>query len=181
MITGDHSLFSGPLNYRDPGIVLFYVSRHTDPETGAITETNYEGFSGGPTASLSFRRSLAGAHSAFSIELWGYRCVYPPDPGGGPDGISPTEVTCDDIGSVMVDGEITWTGVGDIFRDATNSRAGEPPLAMWGAHTLVAARDAVAEGVIAGGGTVLARGEAAVGILLRGKHHEQTVIPRPAP
>lgn len=177
----ERSLWTGPINYKDPGIVLFYVHRERDPVTGAVTETNYEGFYGGPNASMSFRRSLAGATATFFIELWGYECQYPPND-GEPQGVLPEQAICTELDSIWVNGSITWTGYGAIWRDANNSKASEPPFAMWGAHSVVASRNAIATGTIASAepnGIVLAQGTTDVGVLLRGKYHEQAVSPRP--
>lgn len=174
---------SGPIRYDNPGIVLFYVHRETDPTTGAVTETNYEGIYGGPDGTLSFKRSFAGASATFSIVLWGYQCQYPPDgDGGGPQGITAAEPTCYPLDDVSVDGTIAWTGYGEIWRDTNNTNASDPGLAMWGAHTVEALRNAIATGTIAvrdADGVVLADGHAEVGVLLRGKYHEQSVFPRP--
>lgn len=176
----ERSLWTGPVRYEDAGVVLFYVHRVRDPESGVITETNYEGFYGGPNASLSFQKSLRGATASFSIELWGYECVSTPG-SGEPQGVQPTETTCEDLDSIWVDAAIAWEGLDEIFRDASNVKVSEPSLAMWGAHTVLASRGAVASGWIGNrtpGGIVLAEGTATVGILLRGKYHEHLVMPR---
>ncbi len=170
----DRSSASGPVNYKDPGIILFYTHRQSDPETGAVTETNYEGFSGGAGATFAFARSLSGAVATFSVQLYGWRCVYPDD--GGPVGTTPP-VECEEIGEPTVEAHIAWTGVGAITREAFNARSSEPPGFLAGSHLVQAVRDAEVRGTVAGDGVQLADGAASFGVLLRGKYHEQMVMP----
>ena len=169
------SKLTGPLNFKDPGIELFYTHRELNPETGEVVETNYEGFSGGAGVAFEFQRSMAGAEISFPLRMAGWRCVHPPA-----QGIA-EEVTCRDIGDVSVEGQIVWTGVGPVFRDADNLRGSEPPSYTFGAHTVIADRSAQAEGTIGGDGFRLVDGTADYAVLLRGKYHEQWTIPRMVP
>ena len=169
------SKLTGPLNFKDPGIEVFYTYRELNPETGELVETNYEGFSGGAGVAFEFQRSMAGAEAIFPLRLAGWQCVHPPAQG------IVEEVECHDIGEVYVEGQIVWTGVGPVFRDADNFRGSEPPSYTFGAHTVIADRNAQAEGTIAGDGLQLVDGIASYAVLLRGKYHEQWTIPRMAP
>lgn len=166
---------SGPMNYKDPGIVLFYRHRESDPETGAVTETNYEGFSGGAGATFEFDRSLAEAEARFPLNLYGWTCTYPAD--DGPAGAA-AAAECAEIGEPEVEVHIVWAGVGPITRDVFNNRSSEPPWFTFGSHLVEAVRDATVEGSVAGDDLQLADGSAAFGVLLRGKYHEQMVLPR---
>lgn len=171
----ERSTWSGPVNYKDPGIIMFYTKTETDPSTGAVTETNYEAFSGSPDNRLTFRRSLDGASADFTLRVWGYRCVYEAgDPNGGPQGISAASA-CEDLPETLMQGEIEWTGTGTVTRAAIRSRDSAPPSYMFGTHTVSATRAASAEGSIAGEGLTLADGPATFGILLRGKYAEHYV------
>lgn len=171
----ERSSVSGPVSYKGPGIVLFYTHRESDPETGAVTEINYEGFAGGAGATFVFDRSLSGALATFSLQLYGWTCVY--SEGDGPAGTAPA-VECDEIGEPTVEAQIAWTGVGPIMRQANNARSSEPPSFVAGSHSVLAIRDAEVVGTVAGDGIQLADGAAAFGVLLRGKYHEQMVMPR---
>lgn len=171
----DRSTDSGPMNYKDPGIVLFYRHRESNPETGAVTETNYEGFSGGTGATFEFDRSLGAAEATFPLQLYGWTCTYPAD--DGPAGIAPA-VECEDIGEPVVEAHIFWTGVGPITRDVFNNRSSDAPWFMGQSHLVQAIRDATADGTVAGDGLLLADGSATYAVLLRGKYHEQIVMPR---
>lgn len=171
----DRSTWSGPNNYKSPGIVMFYTSREVDPVTGVITETNYEGFSGSGSNEFSFDRSLAGAQAEFSLNVWGYRCFHEPgEPGGGPQGILEPPA-CEDLPEATVSGDIEWTGSGPVIRDVSGLKDTQAPSSMFGVHSVSAARDAIVAGTIAGDGLVLAEGQASGGILLRGKYHEHYV------
>ncbi|MDH3303182.1 MAG: hypothetical protein OES24_21985 [Acidimicrobiia bacterium] len=167
----NRSTDSGPMNYKDPGIVLFYRESETDPVTGEVTQTNYEGFSGGAGATFEFDRSLGGAEATFPLKLYGYRCTNP-----GPVGIV-AEAECVEIGEPTVEVHITWTGVGPISRGAFNDKFSDPPWIVGGAHLVQAVREAEATGTVAGDTLQLADGQATFAVLLRGKYHEQMVLP----
>ena len=173
----ERTTLSGPINYEDPGIVAFYLFREVDPATGTVTETHYEAFSGGPNSTFRFSPSLKGATATFALSLYGYRCVYEPQDPGEPQGILDADPICEELDRANVSGEIHWTGTGPIFRDATHSRIGEPPLYMFGSHTVFAARNASVVGTIQGDGLDLVHGNATFGTLLRGKYHENFVSP----
>lgn len=174
----DRSTEFGPTNFKDPGVELFYTRREMNPATGEVTETDYEGFSGGAGANFRFQRSLDGAMASLPLRVFGWQCIYPPD--GGAAGISEA-IECHDLGETTVDVAIVWTGVGPIVRDRDNSRYAEPSEAMFGAHIVTSLRDARANGTISGGTLQLASGTASYAVLLRGKYHEQWVAPRPTP
>lgn len=165
------STSTGPIRYKDPGVILFFTHRETDPDTGIRTETSYEGFSGGAGATFDFARSLSGAEATFPLTLWGYRCTYPPDE---PQGIQPG---CENLDDVEVTAQMSWTGIGEIFRDTNTDRFKETPFALFGRHVLFAVRDAQATANIAGNGLTLADGPASFAVLLRGKYHEHLVMP----
>lgn len=174
----ERSTWTGPINYKDPGIILFYVRRVVNPLTGEVVETNYEGIYGGPGSSFEMSPSFAGAEAIFTLDLYGYRCVYPPgDAGGGPQGIDGSDPECWELSPVTVDGHIEWTGEGPVIRDVFKSGDRRPPLFMFGAHTVSAARNASVAGEIEGGGITFATGPATFGTLLRGKYHEHYVAP----
>jgi len=170
----NRSTSTGPMNYKDPGIELFYTHRETDPVTGTVTETSFEGFSGGSGATFDFQRSLAGAEATFPLRLYGWTCTYPDD--GGAAGITGA-VQCEEIGEPTVEAHIVWTGVGPIVRDVFNDRNAAPPWFTSDTHLVQAVREARIEGTIAGGGLELADGSGAYGVLLRGKYHEHLVLP----
>lgn len=166
---------SGPVHSSGPGIVLFYTHTEIDPETGFRSETNYEGFSGGAGATFDFDRALKGARAQFPLNLYGYRCVYPPDDGsGGPQGI---DVQCEELDPAVVNANLVWTGYGPIVRDTTSDRYNDPPFLLFGVHSVLAVRDAAVSGSIAGDGLTLVDGPADFAVLLRGKYHEQVVVP----
>ena len=175
----ERSTLSGPINYKDPGIVLFYFLREVHPTTGAVTETHYEAFSGGPDSNFRFSPSFEGATATFTLSLYGYQCVYQPQDPGEPQGIADSDPICEELDRESVSGDIHWTGTGPIFRDVSHTRFGEPPLYMFGTKTVFAARDASVLGTIQGNGLDLAQGHATFGTLLRGKYHEHFVSPRP--
>lgn len=169
------STSTGPINLKDPGIELFYTHRELNPESGEVVETNYEGFSGGAGVTFEFQRSMAGAEASFPLSLAGWQCVHPPAQG------VVEEVECHDIGEVYVEGQIVWTGVGPVVRDAGSLRDSEPPSWMFGAHTVIADRKAQAEGTIAGDGLRLVDGTASHAVLLRGRYHEHWTFARMIP
>lgn len=173
----DRSWDMGPMNSRSPGIIMFYTRQETDPDTGAVTEVNYEAFSGSSENDFSFERSLSGATAHFSLTAWGYQCRYQAgDPHGGPQGITEGP-DCVDLPDLAITGDISWTGVGDIVRTVTNTRGGEAPLAVFGVHSVSAHRTAVVAGSIAADGFTFTTAPTDFGILLRGKLNQTLVTP----
>lgn len=164
----------GPVNYKNPGLILFYVDRHIDQETGIIVETNYEAFSGNEDFPFRFERSLGGAEATFSVPAYGYRCT------SQVQGIS--EASCVELDPAVIDGHVEWTGDGPVFRDVVNLRENQAPQYMFGSNQVFAARAATANGsVVIRDGDALAEGVTDIAVLVRGRYHYQLLEPSPGP
>lgn len=163
--------------YSEPGVVLFYQQLERDPVTGQVTETNYEGFSANSGARFVFNKSLKGASVSMEVPLYGWRCVYTPQDPGEPHGITQLDEidddpVCEELDRATVEVDVRWTGVGEIYRDQHRNAFDEGHRTRFHNHAVVAIRDARLTGQVSGSGLELARGDADLGVLLRGKYHE---------
>lgn len=166
-----HSTWSGNVNYKDPSVVLFYTRRVLDVESNIITRTEYEGFAALPGATFTFQRALKDARADLDVVMYGYECVE--SAGGGGQGFSDY---CYEIDEVTVSVDLTWTGVGDIYRDTFGDSLQGIPGFKFHSRTVEASRLANLTGIVAGDGVVLGEGAADFALLLRGMYQEQIVV-----
>lgn len=156
------------------GAILFWTQWEFDPETGEIIKTEYEGFGG--VRDFDFQESFAGATADLKVELWGWRCVSPPAQGIVEFSEEPEGPECEDLPPASIEMQLQWTGVGEIYRSADNFAFNdEVPYFRVHAHQVTALRQAQLTGTFQSDDVVLPfpKGVAEVGMLVRGKYHEQ--------
>lgn len=159
---------SGGEHWKVPQVVLFYTQKETDPQTGVVTRTEYEGFASLPDGSFEFDDALSGAQTSLTLTLSGYQCI---EDDGGPQGITSE---CSDLESITVDVDLTWTGTGEVTNDEFADSIREPGY-LFHTKSTQAFRNAELNGTVAGNGVVFASGEASVGVLLKGTYTETTI------
>ena len=159
----------GKAHFRDPQVTLFYTHEFTDPDTGFVTRTEYEGFAAEDGGTFDFDPKLGTAAASLTLPLYGYVCVE-----DGPAGISST---CEELPPATVVMDLSWVGMGPIIHDEFGDSVQELPWFKFHNRSVSDSRAAVLTGSVAGDGLNLADGEAAVGVLLIGKYAEETVTP----
>jgi hypothetical protein len=166
-----------------PSVTIFYDRWTTDADSGEVTHVTYTTFDGLPRSAFAFEPSLRSASASFATVLVdGTQCRYPAGPGGPPDGLLPAaddEPTCERLPDLPADVELTWTGQGETYRDASRTRATDTPLVRFFSHQLTAARDASVtarieiDPEVLPPAVVLPDGDPDHGVLLRGRYREQ--------
>lgn len=160
---------SGSEHWKVPQVVLFYTQKETDPQTGVVTRTEYEGFASLPEGSFDFDDALSGAQTSLTLTVSGYRCI---EEDGGPQGITPE---CHDLDAITVDVDLAWTGTGEVLNDEFSDSIRQPGY-LFHTKSTQAFRDAELSGTVAGDGVVFASGGASVGVLLKGTYTETTLM-----